>query len=520
MGLACVKPTINTKEIPDEHFTDAPEPDTISEIDTEDWTDALVDAVDHFSSLDALVSEWQTAHPTDGLTDEELACIYDNNIVPWEAVQAATTYHEDEDNISTKPPSPLKEQPRIHIRTDLEHNNVTTVNQSTNHPHNHNHRELTPGTKAVVSTIIKDIKLAVEESRILAAFTSLQRLMALTGWTREEIGGRYGPEIDACSIATDAEAVVRCLEAIRNDDENCNDDDWLVSKHGAADEKTAAAAGSSTTTTNNNNNNNNNNTTTTSTTATKGLKIMYSHDKHSTAHKLKLSATFDHPIAHVLALAHEWDYLSLWNKFNVEAIKIAEPTLYESYLYGAQWSPPPFKNMQALVKARGFDLSEEQRCLFIIVNDTEVEDIPVEHIIGGVPSEETVMKRKRVNILSPSCIKLKPVLTTDDYSRSSCGAENNDNNNNNNNTSSPPSSSLSSHTTEAVMLIHVDPHIKYVPSMLVNFVLGILAPYIYRQMVNTLDSQFSEPDKPFPTRIREQPEFYGELQRRIKDAQW
>jgi hypothetical protein len=510
MGSACVKPTINTKELPDEHFTDAPEPDTISEIETEDWTDAFVDAVDHFSSLDALVSEWQAAHPANGLTDEELSYIHDSNIVPWEVIQAATAYHEDEDNLSaTKPPSPHKQQPRIHIHTDLEHNNVSTANQSTNHPHNHNNHELTPKTKAVVVTIIKDIKRAVEESRILAAFMSLQRLMALTGWTREEIGGRYGPDIDACSITTDAEAVIRCLEAIRNDDENSNDDDWLVSKHAAADEEAAAASST---------NNNNTTTTTTTTTAIKGLKIMYSHDKHSTAHKLKLSATFDHPIAHVLALAHEWDYLPLWNKFNVEAIKIAEPTLYESYLYGAQWSPPPFRNMQALVKARGFDLAEEQRCLFIIVNDTEVEDIPVEHIIGVVPSEKTLMKRKRVNILSPSCIKLKPVLTTDDYSRSSSGAENN-NNNNNNNTSSPPSSSLSSHTTEAVMLIHVDPHIKYVPSMLVNFVLGILAPYIYRQMVNTLDSQFSEPDKPFPTRIREQPEFYGELERRITDAQ-
>lgn len=492
MGLACVKPTINTKEPPDEHFTDAPEPDTVSEIDTEDWTDALVDAVNHFSSLDALVSEWQAAHPTNGLTDVELACIYDNK----EVIQAATTYHEDKDNSTTKPPTSLhnnKQQPKVHIHTD-----VNTVNTPTKHPHNHNYHELSPKTKAVVDTIIKDIKLAVKESRILAAFMSLQRLMALTGWTREEIGERYGPEIDACSIATDAEAVIRCLEAIHNDDENSNDDDWSVSRHAADEMKTAPAENSTTT-----------NTTTTTTTTT-GLKIRYSHDNHSTAHKLKLSATFNHPIAHVLALAHEWDFLPLWNKFNVEAIKIAEPTLYESYLYGAQWSPPPFKNMQALVKARGYDLSEEQRCLFIVVYDTEVDNIPVEHIIGEVPSKKTFMKRKRVNILPPSCIKLKPVPNS---SSCSSGAAVDPN------TSSPsslPPSSLSSQTTEAVMLIHVDPHIKYIPSMLVNFVLGILAPYIYRQMVNTLDSQFSEPDKPFPTRIREQPELYQELERRIK----
>ena len=40
---------------------------------------------------------------------------------------------------------------------------------------------------------------------------------------------------------------------------------------------------------------------------------------------------------------------------------MAQVGLFESVVYGSQWMPPPFRDMQSLVRARGFDLGEEHK---------------------------------------------------------------------------------------------------------------------------------------------------------------
>lgn len=36
--------------------------------------------------------------------------------------------------------------------------------------------------------------------------------------------------------------------------------------------------------------------------------------------------------------------------------------------------------------------------------------------------------------------------------------------------------------TEAALMVHLDPHIPFIPAFLLNFVLGVLAPYIFNQV--------------------------------------
>jgi hypothetical protein len=44
------------------------------------------------------------------------------------------------------------------------------------------------------------------------------------------------------------------------------------------------------------------------------LKVYYRHLKGTTVHSLKFRAVFDHPLEHLLALAHEFDLIPNWNK--------------------------------------------------------------------------------------------------------------------------------------------------------------------------------------------------------------
>ena len=218
------------------------------------------------------------------------------------------------------------------------------------------------------------------------------------------------------------------------------------------------------------------------------LRVLYKHKKGTTQHALQFRAVFPHRVEHILSLAHEWDLLPTWNKFALEAIKLAEPSTFESFVYGAQWMMLPFKPMQAVVRARGFDLASSHKCLLILISD--VADPATDLPAGHAPLPAAMEKRRTVNILPQSCIKLRPLPPSEDGSPQ----------------------------TEAHLVVHLDPHIPYVPGSLVNFVLGILAPYIFGQMNKVLTGMFADAAHgEFPKRVREQPELYGLIEQRMAE---
>lgn len=64
------------------------------------------------------------------------------------------------------------------------------------------------------------------------------------------------------------------------------------------------------------------------------------------------------------------------------------------------WLPRP---MQGLLRARGFDLADEHRCLLVSLSDCAPEQLPE----GSKPLPPEFAKRKLVNFSTGSCMKLR-----------------------------------------------------------------------------------------------------------------
>lgn len=66
-------------------------------------------------------------------------------------------------------------------------------------------------------------------------------------------------------------------------------------------------------------------------------------------------------------------------------------------------------------------------------------------------------------------------------------------------------------------MMHLDPHLAMIPAFLVNFVLGVLAPYMYREIQRVLDTSFADPGSEYNRRIAAQPELFGTLRARLAE---
>ena len=69
----------------------------------------------------------------------------------------------------------------------------------------------------------------------------------------------------------------------------------------------------------------------------------------------------------------------------------------------------------------------------------------------------------------------------------------------------------------AQVIVHMQPPVKHVPAVLLNFVLKVMSPFIYNTMNKVLKNEFNSPEKVLPTRIREKPELYGLIRPRIRE---
>ncbi len=85
---------------------------------------------------------------------------------------------------------------------------------------------------------------------------------------------------------------------------------------------------------------------------------MYRHVKGTRVHAVKFCATFNCPVEQLLALAREFDLTSMWNSFVLDSTVLHEPSIFESFVYAGNWLPFPFSCMDAVIHARGVDLSE------------------------------------------------------------------------------------------------------------------------------------------------------------------
>lgn len=192
---------------------------------------------------------------------------------------------------------------------------------------------------------------------------------------------------------------------------------------------------------------------------------------------------------------------------------------------------PPGRPMQGLIHARGFDLADEHKCLLVSLEDCTPEQLPP----GHAPLPPEYHKRKTVNFLHGSCLRLRQAQprTTADVPKSTAGsvplysaspaaaapllgqcaksAPARTSVQLQNASAArcrlpcfcpcwarPPSLQLTkcvcvhrgrpplcrplpaapdgTPRTEGSLLLHLDPHIPFIPAFLLNFVLGVLAP--------------------------------------------
>lgn len=68
---------------------------------------------------------------------------------------------------------------------------------------------------------------------------------------------------------------------------------------------------------------------------------------------------------------------------------------------------------------------------------------------------------------------------------------------------------------KATALTHINPHIPYVPPVLLNFVLKVMSPVMYQQMVKLLKKSFADPSQALPQRIQNKPELYELVRQRV-----
>ena len=202
----------------------------------------------------------------------------------------------------------------------------------------------------------------------------------------------------------------------------------------------------------------------------KPIKILYRHEEGGTSHSIKIRVILEHEVKKVVSIPYEWDLLPYWNKYAMDAIKFDGNRSHEAIVYGASWMIPPFKDFQAIMKASGYDVSEEYGSLVITIDDCE-------SLAPTLALPEKSSERRIVNFLDGSYIVLRPLIQN--------GHE----------------------CTDAVLCVHLDPHIRGVPSSMVNFVLHIFAPYLFKQMKRALEDLF-EDGSVFSERIDACPEVY------------
>ncbi|KAK9818228.1 hypothetical protein WJX72_009079 [[Myrmecia] bisecta] len=296
---------------------------------------------------------------------------------------------------------------------------------------------------AAEDAVIKTALALSEDGRILAAHELLQSLCTRKGISYATLAAHLATlGLDAHHLTTLAGDIRKGMAAMRDDD------GWTVSRH---DE----------------------------------LKVLYRHEKGTKVHSLKFEATFDCPLSHLLALAREFDLTSTWNRYVLDSTVIHEPSIFESFIYAAAWLPFPFTHQDVLLHARGADCAEEERCLFVMVNDVTESNLPADP--AAVPA--AAAKRRRAAILPGTCLRLEPL---------------------------PPGPDGKART-RGTMLAHVDPQLPFVPAVLVNFVLKVMSPFAYNQMKAVLRDTFARADAPLPMRVKAKPHIYARVMARVAE---
>jgi len=229
------------------------------------------------------------------------------------------------------------------------------------------------------------------------------------------------------------------------------------------------------------------------------LRVRYRHVKGTKEHTVRFEATIMAPLEHLLALCSEIDLSPGWNRFVVDAAVVARTAKFCSFYYASQWSPRPFPQMDSCVRVRGHDAYDSSAQGAVVCLESwpregkeEESDRTSEEKEVFLDLPAAAAKRHRVSVMPGSCIVLAPIR---------------------------PCPITGAKRTRGYLLVTLDPHLPFVPSFLVAWVLRVLAPAIKRGIDAVMASWFLEVDKNSSTRAEFKAaggEMAAEMRRRLK----
>ena len=240
------------------------------------------------------------------------------------------------------------------------------------------------------------------------------------------------------------------------------------------------------------------------------LVVYYGRFKGGTVHSVKLSATFDAPPHRLVAIAREWDLLSVWNQYVIETAILVVRGLMHVVVYSAIWLPWPLSARDKIIvidacfvgqppstavdslnipTMKEFESEVPHSCAILLTRTaTKGDDV-------GPGAPKSSSKRKRIDFVGNCGMRMRSL---------------------------PPLPGSKLPRTRGDIVVHADVRVRFIPASVVRFVLKVMAPWVHRMIDKMLNSPkyFGAPDSLFQPRIDANPELYDVLKRRLGEHEF
>jgi len=240
------------------------------------------------------------------------------------------------------------------------------------------------------------------------------------------------------------------------------------------------------------------------------LVVYYGRFKGGTVHSVKLSATFDAPPHRLVAIAREWDLLSVWNQYVIETAILVVRGLMHVVVYSAIWLPWPLSARDKIIvidacfvgqppstavhslnipAMKEFESEVPHSCAILLTRTAKKGD----EVGPGAPKSSS--KRKRIDFVGNCGMRMRSL---------------------------PPLPGSKLPRTRGDIVVHADVRVRFIPASVVRFVLKVMAPWVHRMIDKMLNSPkyFGAPDSLFQPRIDANPELYDVLKRRLGEHEF
>ena len=226
--------------------------------------------------------------------------------------------------------------------------------------------------------------------------------------------------------------------------------------------------------------------------ASEPLEVSYRHERGSGIHSIKLRFDLDFPIDRVFAMGWEFELLDTWNPYAIDPTIVDRESDEEMAVYCAIWLPWPFSPRELCVQIKTADRLHDHGCYFVRIHDAEHEnEVPKKSAGKGK------RRRERASIVKGSCALVYPA-----FSRKEGGELR--------------------PKTKVLICCHCNPLVLAPPNWLVNFILRLMAPTIFRHLVKALRNAYgalddSPRESPYAERVHTK-KMYAKMRDRVEEV--